>query len=308
MRSQAITNLGHSGIDFADSDSIAEAMTLSGTQVRYEMTASASASSVHVTGGFQIGTPISSVTYTTSPTVAYSLVLQISSGDTLTLNTATGAVTGTVSGVYQVETATVTAASGCTSNGTANIVVTGANLTGSPITVPVALTTATHTTAALIAGAIRTALAANAVIAAEYTVGGASATVTLTDLTYRVNDATLNIAIPGGLGITAAASSVDTTAGVAESKAYRISGQTWDQKDFEGVALPTMTAVCSTAMTCSSASASVLIEYDTDKVVEMVSPFVSVQSSTAAAHPFGAGTVDFTATGNLVIYLDIHAI
>ena len=283
-------------------------MTLTGSDVRYQMSAGANASSVGVIGSFQIGTSISSVTYTTSPTAAYSLVLQIASGDTLTLNTASGAVTGGVAGVYQVETATVTAASGCTSNGTANIVVTGANLTGSPITVQVALTTATHTTAALIAGAIRTALGANSVIAAAYTVGGTSANITLTDLTYRANDGTLNISIPSGLGITAAATSTNTTSGVGETKAYRISGQAWGQTDHEGVTLPTMTALCSTLLRSSSASASVLIEYDTDKVIERTSPFVSLEASTAAAHPWGAGTIDFTATGSIVLYLDIHAI
>ena len=170
-------------------------MTVTGTTASVELTASAELGAIHTTGGITIGTPKTAIVYETAPDITYSLALKIADGDTLTMDFSTGEVTGTVAGAYQVETATVVAASGCTSNGTCNVVVTGARLTSSPITVPVALTTTTHTTATLIATAIKDALIANSVIPLEYTPGSSSANVTLTDLTKRVNDATLNICL-----------------------------------------------------------------------------------------------------------------
>lgn len=270
------------------------------------MTASANASSEHVTGGFQIGTALSQVSYTTAPTVAYSLVLQIANGDTLTLNPATGAVTGTVAGVYQVETATVTAAGGCTSNGTCNVVVTGAHITGSPLTVPVALTTATHTSASLIAAAIRAELQQCTIGNPDgYTTSGTGANIVVTDTSYRANDTTLNIAIPAGLGITAAATSANTTAGVAESKAYRINGQAWDQTDFEGVALPTMTKIYSTLVKSDTVDGSVNITGILTMDV-YGSAFIDLKSCPDGDHPWATGTIEFSAD-DAIIYIDIHA-
>jgi len=76
----------------------------------------------------------------------------------------------------------------------------------------------------------RTALAANTAVAAMFTVGGSTADITLTRLPlttltipggtlniYAADDATLNLAIPSGLGVTADATSTDTTAGVASA-------------------------------------------------------------------------------------------
>jgi len=119
------------------------------------------------------------------------------------------------SGVFQVETAT--AAGTVATAGNASVVVTAAGMTGSPITVdvPVAL----NDTANAIALAIRTTLAANAVIAAFFTVSGATDKVILTRTKSAANDATINIAIADGtsVGVTTAASSANTTAGVRGS-------------------------------------------------------------------------------------------
>ena len=163
----------------------------------------------------------------------------------------TGGSTSFVAGTAQVETATIVAASGCTSNGTMSLVVTSAGMTGSPKSVDVALTTAAHTSATLIATAARTALEADTVVAARFTIGGTGANITLTrkptatytvpggtlDL-YAANDATLNLAIPSGLGVTAAGTSTNTTAGVVSSGVKIYDG---DGKDLEGVTLPTTT-------------------------------------------------------------------
>lgn len=68
-----------------------------------------------------------------------------------------------------------------------------------------------------VAALIRTALGANGVLAAFFTIGGTGADVTLTKKTKAANDATLNVAIATGTatGLTAAPTSANTTPGVA---------------------------------------------------------------------------------------------
>lgn len=116
-------------------------------------------------------------------------------------------------GTSQVETAT--AAGTVTLAGDALVTVTGAGIPGSPLVlaVPVDL----GDTAAVWAGKVRTALAANAAITSLYVVSGATTGIILTRILAAANDATLNIALTNGTctGITPAASSADTTAGVA---------------------------------------------------------------------------------------------
>jgi hypothetical protein len=119
------------------------------------------------------------------------------------------------SGTLQVETATVVAEAGATSSGNLSITVTSA-LFSAAQTVTAALVTETDTTASLIATKVRTALSANAIVAANFTVGGSAADVVLTAKVPAANDETLNVGIAAGLGVTAVASSVDTTAGVAQ--------------------------------------------------------------------------------------------
>lgn len=178
--------------------------------------------------------------------------IMLGSAPTLTLTFTTGVATTSTAwtaGNAQVETATIVAAAGCTSNGTMTLVVVSAGMTTQ--NVAVALTTAIHTTATLIAGAARTALAANATIAARFTISGSGAAIILTRKPvanhsiagvtvpeYAATDATLNLAIPVGLGITAAANSADTTAGVRTVGTY-ISGGAG--KDFEGTTLAPIT-------------------------------------------------------------------
>lgn len=116
-------------------------------------------------------------------------------------------------GVPQVETATV--ASGVTTGGDIDVTITSAALTGSPLLTHV--TVADGDSAAAIAGKIRTALGLVAAITAVFSVGGASTAVILTRLVGAANDTTLNIALATGTAVTmtAAATSANTTAGVA---------------------------------------------------------------------------------------------
>jgi len=113
--------------------------------------------------------------------------------------------------VAQVETATVVGT--ITTAGNASVTVTSALFEADEeITVAVAL----NDNASAIAGKMRTALAANANISAHFAVSGATDKIILTAKVPAANDTTLNIAIANdtSAGITDAASSANTTAGV----------------------------------------------------------------------------------------------
>ena len=117
------------------------------------------------------------------------------------------------SAVLQVETATVGGAATASAN--VIVTVTAAGMTGSPKAINVAVVNGDS--AAVVAGKIRTTLAADVDVTALFAVGGSSTAVTLTRLTSAANDATLNVAIDGTTnttGVPDAASSANTTAGV----------------------------------------------------------------------------------------------
>jgi len=118
-------------------------------------------------------------------------------------------------GVRQVETATVAGTIGASGAGNATVIVTSSGMSGSPITLSVAV--ANNDTAAQVATKIRAALNGNSTIAARFIVGGTSAAVSLTRIAPVANDGTLNISVDNGTcsGLTPALSSADTTAGVA---------------------------------------------------------------------------------------------
>lgn len=117
-------------------------------------------------------------------------------------------------GTAQVLTIGITAASGCTANGNLVVTMNGAHC-GTSTIVNVALTTAAHTTADLIATAIRAALNASA-LARYYTFGGSTNQIVVTCIEVRANDATLALATSLTLGVTAN-TAVGVTAGVAPS-------------------------------------------------------------------------------------------
>jgi hypothetical protein len=285
-------------------------MTLSGTEVKFGMLATADPSAVNVSGSQSIGTGLSSVVYTDAPTVAYSLAMLIQDGDTLTMNLSTGAVTGTVAGTAQVETATIVAAAGATTAGDLNVTLTSALVTGSPLLVPVALLL-TDDTAAKVATKVRAALNATSAITAHYAVGGTGADYSLTTnaVNNAPNDSTLNLAHANGTsaGITTATTSTNTTAGVGTTRAYKFNGTAWDATDNEGIALPTMTKLHSMLIRSASTSGSVAID-DGSNMNDFTAPFVSLQSSPTGAHPSAAGTITFTAdAAPVTLFIDIHA-
>lgn len=134
-------------------------------------------------------------------------------------------IQGATSGITTAATSANTTAGSVTSL-TAAVVVTGAAITGSPITLSVPVTNGD--TAATWAGKVRTAIAANTAIAAAFTVSGSTTSIVMTAKTAAANDASLNISLDNGnsTGISTATSSTNTTAGVAGTgaKSVRIWG------------------------------------------------------------------------------------
>ena len=210
-------------------------MAITNARAYTGLQASAEPTSEGTTGSLSIGQG-STVTALTGSTRAVVLAIELDSTYSVEITTGTLVPILTGAGVNQVETAT--AAGTITASGNATVVVTGDDITGSPLTVSVAVLNAD--TAATWAGKVRTALTATSAITSLYTVGGASTSITLTRILDRYNDSTLNISLANGTctGITAAPTSVDTTAGINPAKCWRISGTTYAGEDFEGVDFP----------------------------------------------------------------------
>jgi hypothetical protein len=210
--------------------------TISNPRAIYGLLATGQHTKTQVANDCEIG--IASTTLPlTGATKAYCVSATLASAsDTLTIDTETGIATIGTAPVAQVETATVVADAGATSNGNLAVTVTGARITGSPLAVSVSLTTADNT-AALVAARVRASLGQTPAIAEKYQVGGTGADVTLTEIDPQNNDTTLNIAIAAGLGVSVITTSTNTTAGVGGVK---LTNSTGDGDDFEGVPLGEM--------------------------------------------------------------------
>jgi hypothetical protein len=289
--------------------------TISDCRATYGLSAVGTPTSTNVSGTVTIGAAQTQIRLTTA-NVAYSLrAIFAGSGDVLSLGMQDGDTTGSttfVAGVAQVETATVTAASGITGSGNATVTVTAAGMAGSPKAISVALTTTAHTTATLIATAIAAALNADAAYSALFTATSSSATVITTRKPtstftvgsgtlnlYAANDGTLNVAIANGTctGITTAATSANTTAGVISDGVKIYDG---DGLDFEGVDIPTF-SILNAVLFQNSGSGYVTAEGFADSLTitagsiclfanETVDPFETGQTITAG------GVADLTIT------------
>lgn len=123
--------------------------------------------------------------------------------------------TAAVAGTRQVETATVVGT--ITTAGNATVIVTAADMTGSPVTFNVAVLVGD--TASVVAGKIRNAINGNYSLVEMFTVSGSGANVVMTSKHLSANDSTLNISVDNGTcaGLTQDLTSTNTTAGVAAS-------------------------------------------------------------------------------------------
>lgn len=224
-------------------------MNLTNARATFGLQCRATPTSSAVTGSVQVGASNASVAFPNA-NVAYTVRAIFAGGTSFTLDTTDNTVSAAsawTAGAAQVETAT--AAGTISASGNASVTVTAAGMTGSPkiILVPVVASD----TAATWAGKVRTALAADADVSALFAVGGTTTAISLTRkptetfivpggtlALYADNDATLNIALANDTctGITTAATSADTNAGVLTEgvKIYD------DATDFEGVPIPTI--------------------------------------------------------------------
>jgi hypothetical protein len=224
-------------------------MDLSNPQAFSGLEATASPRGSNVSNSVRLGkgnasTALSSAT----KIVTFDAMMQGSSSD-LVVDVSDLDSTGTTAwsaGTIQVETAT--AAGTITGSGNAEVVVTAANVPGSPLTFSVAVESGDLPAAW--AAKVRTALAADATLSQYFDVvdAGALPVIKLSSKptlshtiqgesvgAYPANDATLNVSLDNDTctGITTAATSVDTIAGVASSGVYV---PALDGNDFEGIA------------------------------------------------------------------------
>lgn len=128
-----------------------------------------------------------------------------------------------VAPVQQIDTATAAGTIGTSGNIT--VTVTGALVTGSPLTVSVAALAGD--TASVWAGKVRDALVARHTDIHGYIVGGTGTSISLTAREAAANDTTLNIALANGTttGVTAAPTSANTAAGnagAASTPGYKV--------------------------------------------------------------------------------------
>lgn len=212
--------------------------TFTNPRVHYGLTITGNPTKTLVANEQSVGNPLTTVALT-GDHKGYSVGLAMGAGTSATVDLTTNTWSSLTAGTAQVETAT--AAGTITASGNATVVVTSARVTGSPLTVSVAVVNGD--TAATWAGKVRTALAANTAIADFFDVSGSTTAIVLTSKqAIYANDATLNISLANGTctGITTAATSANTTAGVAGAI---LTNSTGDAKDFEGVTLGTITPV-----------------------------------------------------------------
>ena len=235
-------------------------MTLTTPQAKAGLFATATPTGSNLGGIVTIGeTPLR--VDLTGADIAWSATAVLATAtDAFVIGTDNGDTSGSTAwtaGTAQVETATC--AGTVTAGGNASVVVTAAGLTGSPKTLSVAV--ATSDTATAWAAKVRTALAADVDVAAMFAVSGATTAVVLTRRhavtvptgtleIYSANDATLNISLDNGTstGITTAATSANTTAGVITDGAKVYDG---DQLDFEGVTIPTAASMQGVLIRCT---------------------------------------------------------
>jgi hypothetical protein len=294
-------------------------MTLTTPRATFGINARATPVKSGTTGTVQVGANSETVTLTATKQVSFQAVIVGSASD-LVIDISdldnTGSTAWTA-GNAQVETATVTAASGITTSGNATVTVTATGMTGSPKAISVPLTTGTHTTAALIATAIAAGLNADTAYAALFTATSSGATVITTgkaSSTYTLNGtsvpvypatiANLNVALAGGLGITAAGTSADTTAGVATAGCIV---PDLDGNDYEGEATGGLASVDAVYIkNAATSKASALLTQSTVLTDYPLSPGDIFQvAGTTGLLPASDITVEPSATGDQSCFVTI---
>lgn len=269
-------------------------MEVSNARARIELIANATPTSTNVQNDVAIGHPLEVIQFPDAD-VAYSVRAIIAPSSDFVLNVADGVTSGSdawVAGEAQVETAT--AVGTISGTGNATVTVTADDMDNSPKAISVAVVSGD--TAAVWAGKVRTALAADIDVAATFGVTGSGAEIILFRVPklygglifYVVNDATINIALDNGTctGITPAATSDNTTEGVATSGCVIYDG---DGKDFEGVTIPTIATMKAILMEAVHGS----IGYESSSFSSL-GTLVAGEIPTLTANPLLFGELTFT--------------
>lgn len=278
-------------------------MDISSVKYSSGLLAAVTPTSTNASGSINLGS-LTNNTVIPGCDVFYSVRAKIVSGDVFEINLLDNDTTGStafVAGTAQVETAT--AVGTITASGNASVVVTAAGMTGSPKTISVAVLNTD--TAATWAGKVRTALAADTAVAALFTVGGTTTAITLTRKAnsigfFPANDGTLNIALDNGTctGITTAATSANTTAGVASEGALVTDG---DGKDFEGATITQAATIEALQITVNSGTATFT---NTDEIGELTAGEKRIYANPNGI-PSLASAITFTATSDCDITIDV---
>lgn len=271
-------------------------MTLSGTEVRMGMTATANLNQVNTVGSVTIGTPVEAVRYTDAPSVAYSLRMDIADGESLTLNTTTGAVT-TLANPY----VPAMRVDGDLTNGTDSLdvpdLIVGSELFGR---------------LAYNRDGYDLAWNGDIWIIESVTDGilwTSTADVASPDL-VPIGEWHASISPDAWKPIAPATGTPIVTASALGASAYRISGATWDQTDFEGQPLPTsMTKLHSMLFKSLSTSSGYFFVQDefADMRLIVKTGSSNLISDIAGQLQWASTPITFTAVGNVSLTIDIHA-
>lgn len=204
-----------------------------------------------------------------------------------------------VAGVLQVETGTVTGTvtgvAGATT--TLNIIVTGAGIAGSPVTVSVNVVTGDNPAAVAdkirLALAVTTAGTASAAIRALYDIIGTGADYALQAKAAVANDATLNLALALGTatGVTASTTSTDTFKGVQPLNSFHAG------KTYQVTITPASSAVTNIIET---ADAIWLNPFAVDDATLSYRLLLSKSSVSLPKLRAGGSAANWSATGSLV--------
>ena len=254
-------------------------MAITNARAYTGLQATAEPTSEGTTGSLSIG-QAATPTELTAATGAIVLGIEIDDNDVeIELDTLTATPNG--AGVNQVETAT--AAGTITASGNATVVVTGDDITGSPLTVSVAVLNTD--TAATWAGKVRSALGAVTAITSRYTVGGATTAISLTRIVKRYNDSTLNISLANGTctGITAAPTSANTTPGKNPAKVWRIPGTGYASDDFEGSSLGSVAGYYGFQLRHTAGTGNIAVTKSDTLMSDKVGPNETLQKQTSGS-------------------------
>jgi len=270
-------------------------MELSQPRAFFGLVSSATPQGSNVSNSVSVGASNAAVSLTSAATLVTFDAVVVGSSSDLVIDVSDLDSTGTTAwtaGTAQVETAT--AAGTITGAGNAEVIVTASGMTGSPKTLDVAV--ASTDTASEWAAKVRAALAADADVSALFSISGTGADIVLTrkaDFSatvsgatvsvYPANDATLNVSLDNGTctGITTAATSADTTAGVATAGVYV---PDLDGNDFEGRATGGATKIYGVYIANSSTSSDSLTITQGTVLADLAVP---VGSTYAMADPAG---------------------